>query len=198
MQEQLDLFSRLLKGSTNRHDLSRGILPNIPSVLVDRDHTFMKYTSATSDDPSGGNPNDFNKTRPEPPSNISVLNFIHIVHPYISPVFSVTIAIMSGPKYPLGPYKLVTVNNAPERAKRLIGRVVEAVKDKYTIIHSANIDSKSSPSLVVSVYPNLSIFSNHQPRTKSLTFQPKRARRRCIRSHRTKTRRPLHGIHVDA
>jgi hypothetical protein len=47
----------------------------------------------------------------------------------------------SDPKYPLGPYKLVTVNNAPERAKKLIGRVVEAVKDKYTIIHAGNADS---------------------------------------------------------
>ncbi|KAH8911313.1 hypothetical protein BR93DRAFT_924004 [Coniochaeta sp. PMI_546] len=42
---------------------------------------------------------------------------------------------------PAGPYKLVTVNTAPERAFRLIGRVVEDVKDKYTIIHSANVDS---------------------------------------------------------
>lgn len=44
---------------------------------------------------------------------------------------------------PLGPFKLVTVNTAPERAKRLIGRVVEDVKDKYTIIHAGNADSKS-------------------------------------------------------
>lgn len=44
---------------------------------------------------------------------------------------------------PLGPFKLVTVNTAPERAKRLIGRVVEDVKDKYTIIHCGNADSKS-------------------------------------------------------
>ena len=50
---------------------------------------------------------------------------------------------MSDTKYPLGPFKLVTVNNAPERAKRLIGRVVEEVKDKYTIIHAANVDSTS-------------------------------------------------------
>lgn len=41
---------------------------------------------------------------------------------------------------PSGPYKLVTVNNAPERAQRLIGRVVEAVKDKYTVIHAGNIE----------------------------------------------------------
>lgn len=43
---------------------------------------------------------------------------------------------------PLGPYKLVSVNTAPERAKRLIGRVVEDVKDKYIIIHAGNADSK--------------------------------------------------------
>lgn len=48
----------------------------------------------------------------------------------------------SDSKYPLGPYKLVTVNNAPERAKRLIGRVVEEVKEKYTIIHAGNADSE--------------------------------------------------------
>ncbi|CAD0106345.1 unnamed protein product [Aureobasidium uvarum] len=42
---------------------------------------------------------------------------------------------------PLGPFKLVTVNTAPERAYRLIGRVVENVKDKYTIIHAGNADT---------------------------------------------------------
>lgn len=42
---------------------------------------------------------------------------------------------------PLGPFKLVTVNNAPERAKRLVGRVVENVKDKYTIDYVANAES---------------------------------------------------------
>lgn len=38
-------------------------------------------------------------------------------------------------------YRLVTVNTAPERAKRLIGRVVEDVKDRYTIVHAANAES---------------------------------------------------------
>ena len=38
---------------------------------------------------------------------------------------------MSAPK---GPFRLVTVNTAPERAKRLIGRVAENLKDRYTII----------------------------------------------------------------
>ncbi|KAK3393783.1 hypothetical protein B0H63DRAFT_555102 [Podospora didyma] len=39
---------------------------------------------------------------------------------------------------PAGTYRLVTVNTAPDRAKRLIGRVVEDVKDTYTIIHAGN------------------------------------------------------------
>lgn len=45
---------------------------------------------------------------------------------------------------PKGPYKLVTVNTAPERAKRLIGRVVEDLKDQYTIQHVANCESMSA------------------------------------------------------
>lgn len=46
---------------------------------------------------------------------------------------------MSAP--PKGPYTLVTVNNAPERAQRLVGRVVEIVKDRYVIKHVANAES---------------------------------------------------------
>jgi hypothetical protein len=45
---------------------------------------------------------------------------------------------------PKGPYKLCTVNTAPERAKRLVGRVVEDVKDAYTINHVENAESMSS------------------------------------------------------
>ncbi len=44
---------------------------------------------------------------------------------------------------PIGPFKLVTVNTAPDRAKRLIGRVVEDVKEQYTIIHAANAACKT-------------------------------------------------------
>ncbi|KAH8889269.1 hypothetical protein GQ53DRAFT_652719 [Thozetella sp. PMI_491] len=40
-------------------------------------------------------------------------------------------------------FRLVTVNTAPERAKRLIGIVVERLKDQYTIEHIANCSSKS-------------------------------------------------------
>lgn len=47
---------------------------------------------------------------------------------------------------PSGPFKLMTVNNAPDRAKRLVGRVVEDVKDTYTIDYVANAESKSNPS----------------------------------------------------
>lgn len=43
---------------------------------------------------------------------------------------------------PTGPYKLVTCNTVPERAKLLIGRVVEDVKEKYTIIHAGNAEGK--------------------------------------------------------
>ncbi|KAG9526389.1 hypothetical protein KCU77_g15727, partial [Aureobasidium melanogenum] len=50
---------------------------------------------------------------------------------------------------PLGPFKLVTVNTAPERAYRLIGRVVENVKDKYTIIHAGNADNQEQVREVV-------------------------------------------------
>lgn len=42
---------------------------------------------------------------------------------------------------PKGPFRLVTVNTAPERAKRLIGRLAEALKDRYTILHVDNCES---------------------------------------------------------
>lgn len=41
---------------------------------------------------------------------------------------------------PLGPYKLVTVNSAPERAKRLVGRVCNDVKERYLIVHVGNAE----------------------------------------------------------
>jgi hypothetical protein len=41
---------------------------------------------------------------------------------------------------PSGPYRLVTVNTAPERAKVIIGRVVEAVRERYTIDYLANAE----------------------------------------------------------
>ncbi|KAF9772194.1 hypothetical protein IL306_010120 [Fusarium sp. DS 682] len=37
-----------------------------------------------------------------------------------------------------GPFRLVTVNTAPERAKRLIGRLITELQDDYEIIHVDN------------------------------------------------------------
>jgi hypothetical protein len=39
-------------------------------------------------------------------------------------------------------YRLVTVNTAPERAKRVVGRIISDVKDRYNIIHVANVESE--------------------------------------------------------
>jgi hypothetical protein len=38
---------------------------------------------------------------------------------------------------PKGPFKLVTVNTAPERAFRLVSLLTEALKERYTIVHAA-------------------------------------------------------------
>lgn len=45
-------------------------------------------------------------------------------------------------EHPLGPFKLVTVNTAPERAKRIVGRLCEEMKDRYIIDHVANSESE--------------------------------------------------------
>lgn len=41
-----------------------------------------------------------------------------------------------------GPYKLVTVNTAPARAKILIGRVIEDMRDQYIINYTTNVERK--------------------------------------------------------
>lgn len=46
---------------------------------------------------------------------------------------------------PKGPYKLVTCNQNPERAKLIVGRLLEEVKNTYTIIHVANSPSQCLP-----------------------------------------------------
>lgn len=38
----------------------------------------------------------------------------------------------------MAPVNLVSVNTAPERAKVVIGTVIENVKDKYDIVHAGN------------------------------------------------------------
>lgn len=44
--------------------------------------------------------------------------------------------------YPKGPYRLLTVNTAPERATKLVGRFIENVRDRYVIDHAQNCESK--------------------------------------------------------
>lgn len=44
---------------------------------------------------------------------------------------------------PLGPFKLVTVNTNPERAKVLVGRVLDGLKDRFTVDYVANSTSES-------------------------------------------------------
>ena len=60
------------------------------------------------------------------------------------------------------PVNLVSVNTAPERAKRLIGRLIEDVKDKYSIRHAGNSESethvftiKSGPAAYVHKKPSI-------------------------------------------
>lgn len=40
------------------------------------------------------------------------------------------------------PVNLVSVNTAPERAKKVIGAVIEGVKDRYSIVHAGNSESE--------------------------------------------------------
>lgn len=46
---------------------------------------------------------------------------------------------------PQGPFRLMTVNTAPERAKRVIGAMVENLKETYIIDYVVNSESKSLP-----------------------------------------------------
>ncbi|CZT16256.1 uncharacterized protein RCC_02098 [Ramularia collo-cygni] len=63
---------------------------------------------------------------------------------------------MSTSNVPAGPYKLVTVNTAPERAYRLVGRLIEALKDSYTIIHAANCETiETVASTVQEIEPDI-------------------------------------------
>jgi hypothetical protein len=56
---------------------------------------------------------------------------------------------------PKGPFRLVTVNTAPERAWRLVGRVAEECKDQYTIQHVANCESTWDTNVPISEMPGL-------------------------------------------
>jgi hypothetical protein len=50
---------------------------------------------------------------------------------------------------PKGPFKLVTVNTAPERAFRLVSLLTEALKERYTIVHAANCESVHTKALLI-------------------------------------------------
>jgi hypothetical protein len=65
---------------------------------------------------------------------------------------------------PAGPYRLVTVNTAPDRAKRLIGRVVEDVKEQYDITHAGNAASKHQSSPLLHAHLSLQELTLHSSR----------------------------------
>lgn len=44
---------------------------------------------------------------------------------------------------PKGPYRLCTVNTAPDRAKKLVGRMVQDVREDYTIDYVENAERES-------------------------------------------------------
>jgi hypothetical protein len=56
---------------------------------------------------------------------------------------------------PQGPFRLVTVNTAPERAKRLVGRAAEVLKHRFTIDHVSNCESEYAQSLCCPEIPEL-------------------------------------------
>ncbi|KAL7419970.1 hypothetical protein Q5752_004933 [Cryptotrichosporon argae] len=52
------------------------------------------------------------------------------------------------------PINLVSVNTVPARAKVVIGKVIENVKDKYTIVHAGNTETiEGVKPLLLSVQP---------------------------------------------
>ncbi|KAL1601771.1 hypothetical protein SLS60_006686 [Paraconiothyrium brasiliense] len=70
---------------------------------------------------------------------------------------------------PKGPFELVTVNTAPERAKVLIGRVTETLKDDYTIVYVANCISKDEVASKVQEYQPDILFSASMWTTEDVT-----------------------------
>lgn len=48
---------------------------------------------------------------------------------------------------PKGPFRLVTVNPQPERAKNVVSKVIARLQDQYTITHVGNIDGRSPDAL---------------------------------------------------
>ena len=48
-----------------------------------------------------------------------------------------------------GPFRLVTVNTAPERAQKVIGMLAGELKERYVIEHVANCESERSAGLPI-------------------------------------------------
>lgn len=69
---------------------------------------------------------------------------------------------MSQPSNP--PITLLTVNTAPDRAKRLIGRMIEALKDSYNITHVDNCTSIDQVAAKVREYrPDVLVSDSQSP-----------------------------------
>lgn len=116
-------------------------------------------------DPPDSEPFDSSPFRPSEPtphrSNARTWGNIDLVYRYLNPITTACFSntthlayhhhsaalyfIMTTQPAPRGPYKLMTVNTVPARAKIIIGRVVEALKDRYTIDYVANSESRSLP-----------------------------------------------------
>ncbi|KAK5155639.1 hypothetical protein LTS14_005900 [Recurvomyces mirabilis] len=59
-------------------------------------------------------------------------------------------------------YKLVTVNNAPDRARKIVGRVIDDVKGTYNIVHAANAESPEAAKAVFEdVMPDVVVCRQH-------------------------------------
>jgi hypothetical protein len=72
----------------------------------------------------------------------------HMLNPLLRPPFYALIARNALPRLNSSrsmssqPVNLVSVNTAPDRAKKVIGAVIDNVKDKYSIVHAGNSTSE--------------------------------------------------------
>ncbi|KAF4986354.1 hypothetical protein FGRMN_10881 [Fusarium graminum] len=64
---------------------------------------------------------------------------------------------------PKGPYRLMTVNTAPERAKRVIGAMGENLKESYTIDYIANSENKRLIAFDSEIEDVRSLVEEHRP-----------------------------------
>ncbi|KAK1512499.1 uncharacterized protein CCOS01_14739 [Colletotrichum costaricense] len=113
---------------------SAAIGRKVRHIIVDQHHARTYAAHSTGRQPKLYSLlNHLTTSRCDQPSQSSTSSLALFHHPS----FSQQPRIMA----PKGPFKLVTVNTAPERAKRLIGRMTEALKDQYTIDYVANCET---------------------------------------------------------